>query len=321
VSNRLKAAQVRTKDGCRRDEPGLEPASTGTNPWTRWTSPPACRGHLGQAVVTSRHGEGARLCAGQVLVRAARRVFGHGGHAAAGTPTCWALPAACQHGQRELAGDQVGQATPLCPRSPLASGPRRSPDPDRQTPPRPGLGCEKLAPADAPSEWAQCTFASHILPTQQTIRGLRHAKPPTSTALLTLPWCLRAPDVRHAVLRLRFRLSKLELQGGGGTACATPAGLVGSSRPASRRSSTTRTSICLWLTCARGRAGVVVGSATDAATATTRARAGGVGGRWTWGASRRCSKRTRLWCLARPMADGPGRAVGTARRRAHPRDR
>ena len=152
VSNRLKAAQVRTKDGCRRDEPGREPASTGTNPWTRWTSPPACRGHLGQAVVTSRRGEGARLCAGQVLVRAAQRVFDHGGHAAAGTPTCWALPEACQHGQRELAGDQVGQATPLGPRSPLASGPRRSPDSDRRTPPRPGLGWEKLAPADAPSD-------------------------------------------------------------------------------------------------------------------------------------------------------------------------
>ena len=53
----------------------------------------------------------------------------------------------------------------------------------------------------------------------------------------------------------------------------------------------------------RGRAGgVVVGSATDAATAMTRARAGGVGGRWTWGASRRCLKRTRLGCPARPMA-------------------
>jgi len=33
-------------------------------------------------------------------------------------------------------------------------------------------------PADAPSESVNVTVASHILHTQQGIRGLRHAKPP-----------------------------------------------------------------------------------------------------------------------------------------------
>ena len=39
---------------------------------------------------------------------------------------------------------------------------------------------EDLHPADAPSESVKMTLASHILHTQQGIRGLRHAKPFTT---------------------------------------------------------------------------------------------------------------------------------------------
>ena len=80
--------------------------------------------------------------------------------------------------QRQPFRDQVGQATPLGQRDH-----RRQPRARHQI--RIIERCRDQLrtvrnshPADAPSGQSNLTVASHILPIQQDIRGLRHAKPP-----------------------------------------------------------------------------------------------------------------------------------------------